>query len=141
MLTSNLHTQISMHQFSPCSTESVSIPTDPDIQGIPSEHSSAVLRRDDDIQQSMFADHIYSMIHLQPFHILHLTSPSNSKLDLLESLQWMQVDQCMNVSTYSHNHCLCLAVFSRRLQVEFSQHTTSLLWARIPTNCKSSKRY
>ena len=40
-----------MHQFFPCSTESASIPTDPEIQGILREHSSAVLRRGDAIQR------------------------------------------------------------------------------------------
>lgn len=42
--------EISRHQFSPCSTVSISVPTDIEIQGILREHHSAVLRSDDTTQ-------------------------------------------------------------------------------------------
>ena len=47
----------------------------------------------------------------------------------------MKVAQCVNTSVYSHSHYLWLAVSFKCLQVDFSQCTTFLLWARILTNC------
>lgn len=50
-LCSHAHPETTLHQFSPCSADSVSVPTDLEIQEILREHRSAVLRRTDGIQR------------------------------------------------------------------------------------------
>ena len=73
--------------ISPCSSESVSVPTDLNT-GDSAWTPQCCNVQGDAIQQ---IDHTYSMIHQQPSHALHLMVPAISKLDSLESQLLMKV--------------------------------------------------
>lgn len=72
-------------------------------------------------------------ILLMPYTWPHLQSQN---LGSSESRLWMQMAQCVNILSSTHTvTVLWLAVSFKCLQVDFSQCTMFLLWARIHTNC------
>ena len=107
-------------------SERVSVPTDLEIQGILREHRSVVLCKADATQR----------INVCRSQLLNDSFVAFSRPTFDPTCRlWMKVVQCVNTSVYSHSHCLWLAVSFKCLQVDFSQCTTFLLWARIHTNC------